>query len=225
VNLFSRIVSIVVHPLLASTYIILLLAFTLPTALEPIPMQSHMSFVLLIFIITFLLPGLNLLILKIVIPSSTTVERATPFSKTIANVFRALSMQRRSERVVPFVFIALLFCTLTYLFYAKYNIHVSDNLFKLLIVMNALVVLAAGITFFYKISIHSMGIWGMIGVILPLNTVSENGALFLPTLVLLVVAGVVMASRLQLQTHSMREVTAGAVVGFATSFSLMIFLF
>ena len=70
-----------------------------------------------------------------------------------------------------------------------------------------------------------MSIWGFIGILLPLNKVSEDGALFYPTLALIVVAGFVMTARLQLNAHTPREVMVGGMLGFATSFAAMVLLF
>ena len=68
--------------------------------------------------------------------------------------------------------------------------------------VDALVIVATLVTIFYKVSVHSMSIWGFIGIILPLNKVSEDGALFYPTLALIVLAGLVMTARLQLNAHT-----------------------
>jgi membrane-associated phospholipid phosphatase len=87
------------------------------------------------------------------------------------------------------------------------------------------VVLATLVTIFYKISVHSMAIWGLIGILFPLNKVSEDGALFYPTIIAIILAGVIMAARLQLQVHSPREMMVGGVLGFGATFISMIILF
>jgi membrane-associated phospholipid phosphatase len=94
-----------------------------------------------------------------------------------------------------------------------------------MMVITALILVCALITLFYKISVHSAGVWGIIGILLPLNKASEEGTLLIPTMVAIVVAGLVMSSRLQLNAHVPREVLAGAVVGFAVGFAGMIFMF
>jgi membrane-associated phospholipid phosphatase len=58
-----------------------------------------------------------------------------------------------------------------------------------------------------------------------LNKLSEDGALFYPTVALIVIAGLVMMARLQLNAHTPREVMVGSMVGFATSFAAMIVMF
>lgn len=134
-------------------------------------------------------------------------------------------MPDRAQRVRPFFLIALIYGFVTYLFFIKSRISVDDNLFKLLIIIDVLVVVATLITLFYKVSIHTLGVTGILGILLPLNKVAENNALFIPTLVLIVIAGLVMSARLQLNSHTPREVLIGAVTGFAVGFFGMIILF
>jgi hypothetical protein len=134
-------------------------------------------------------------------------------------------MEDRSERIRPFVLIAIIYGFVTYLFFVKSRISVDDNLFKLLIIIDLLVFTAALITLFYKVSIHSLGVAGILGILLPMNSVAENNSLFIPTLVLLVVAGLVMSSRLQLNAHTPRQVLVGALTGFAIGFFGVFFMF
>ena len=206
-NLLARIISILFHPLLMATYLFLLLSIALPAALEPVQISSHRGFILLIFIVTFLLPALNIGIFK------------------MFGSIKSITMVDRSERIIPFSFISILYGIVTYLFYSKFRVGLNDNVLKFLMIIDILVLMATLITIFYKISVHSLAIWGFLGVLFPLNKVSEDGSLFIPTIVLIVVAGFVMSSRLQLNAHTPREVLAGAMVGFATSFTGMIILF
>jgi hypothetical protein len=207
VNIAARVVSILFHPLLMATYLFGMLSLTLPSALEPIQMSGHANFILLILIMTFGLPALNFIIFKMI------------------GSIRSLTMERRSERILPFSFITILYIAVTYLFYTKSRVGIHDNVMKLLIMVDLLVLLATLITYFYKVSVHSLAIWGLLGIVLPLNKVTENNVLFFPTLILIVLAGIVMASRLHLQAHSPREVLVGSMVGFATGFIGVIIFF
>jgi hypothetical protein len=207
VNIAARIVSFLFHPLLMATYLFSLLSFTLPFALDPIQLSGQLNFILLIFIMTFALPVFNFIIFKMI------------------GSMRSLTMEKRSERFLPFSFITILYIGVTYLFYTKSRVGLHDNVMKLLVIIDLLVFAATVITFFYKVSVHSLAIWGLLGILLPLNKVSEDNALLIPTLSVVVIAGLVMSSRLQLQSHSPREILVGTMVGFATSFTAMIVFF
>jgi membrane-associated phospholipid phosphatase len=205
--LLARIISIIFHPLLLATYLFGLLMFVFPVALDPLKEDGHLNFIFLIFCVTFLFPALNVGIFK-----------------TFGSI-RTLAMRDRQERIVPFSFIAILYIVITYLFYTRTRIGVQDNLLKFLVVIDALVLAGTVATYFYKVSMHSVGMCGLIGILLPLNKISEEGALFYPTVVTIVLAGIVMSARLQLNVHTPREVMVGGILGFTTSFLLMFFLF
>ncbi len=203
----ARIFTILFHPLLLATYLFGLFTIVLPSGLAPIQEEGQWNFVLLIFCVTFLLPALNLLIFKAV------------------GTISSLALETRAERVVPFSFITILYLVVTFLFYYRTRISIDDNLLKFLIIIDLLVVLATIITFFYKISVHSMAIWGLIGILLPLNNISEQGMLFYPTVSAIALAGFIMAARLQLNAHTPREVMAGAMVGLIASAGSVMIIF
>lgn len=206
-NFIAKVISFVFHPLLMVTYLFALFALYFPVGLDPLKMETQWTFVLIIFAFTFLLPALNIGLLKLL------------------GTIRSITMQDRRERVLPFIFIAILYVLITYLFYARTGVSLNDNLFKFLVLGDALVVMAALATLFYKVSIHSLAAWGFIGIVVPLNTLSENGSLFYPSLAAIVITGFIMSSRLLLHVHTTREVMVGAVLGLVTSLIGMSVLF
>lgn len=94
-----------------------------------------------------------------------------------------------------------------------------------MMIVSAMVVFATTVTFFYKLSVHSLAMWGAVGMMLPMNKVSEMGSLLIPTVVVIVVAGMVMSARLALNAHTPREILIGSTSGFAIGFFGMIILF
>ncbi len=206
-NILARIISLVFHPLLMTTYLMGLLSLLLPSVLYPLRIEPVWAFLALIFSVTFVLPALNILFLKIM------------------GTLTSLSMENRKERIRPFFLITIIYCFVTFILSAKTGISTNDNFFKLLLIIDCMVVASAVITFFYKISIHAIGVTGILGIILPLNGIAENSTLFIPTIIMLVITGLVMSARLQLNSHTTREVWLGALTGFVIGFSGMIFLF
>lgn len=189
------------------TYLCGILMLTMPSALDPVRPDSFLGFLMLIFLVTFLLPAINLFIFKIfgTIPS--------------------LAMPERRDRIVPFFFISLFYLTMTYLFYWKFGISYQDNIFRFLLIMDALVLGATIITLSYKVSVHSLAVCGLLGILIPLNKVTEDNGLLYATTGCLVVAGLVMSSRLQLNAHTPREVLVGGLSGFAIGFVSMLVMF
>jgi hypothetical protein len=207
VNVLARIISILFHPLLMATYLLAMLAWALPAALDPVPAQSHWMFILFIFLVTFVLP----------------VSSLSVFS--LMGTIQSFTMKERKERIVPFIFIAAMYVAITYVFYSKYRFGFNDNLLKLIIIVDMLVIVATVTTFFYKVSVHSISIWGLVGITLLLTKISEVNTLFYVTIGLIVLAGVIMSSRLQLAAHTYREVMWGSVLGLGTSVIGMILMF
>ena len=197
-NILARIVSLIFHPLLMATYLFLLLSATLPSALDPIQTSAHNGFILLIFLITFVLPALNIVVFRMM------------------GSIKSLTMYNRQERFGPFLFISALYLIVTYFFYNNYRMGLHDTVFKLIIIIDALVILATIITLFFKVSVHALALWGLLGIVLPLNKIAENGQLLIPTVLIILAAGVVMSSRLKLNAHTPREIMIGSLVGFST---------
>jgi len=200
----AKFISVVFHPLLLTTYLVIILSYYFPSMLK-IRKENQMIIIGLVFVFTFVLPAVNLVMLR-----------------AFGNI-QSLTLQSRRERILPFVFISLLYLLVTFLFYFK--LPFSANFNKLMMIISALVVVSLMITLFYKISIHSIAMGGGIGILLPLNQVTEQMSLLWPTAFTILVTGLVMSSRLVLDAHSPREVMYGGVVGFVVGFFGMIILF
>ncbi len=206
-NAIARIVSFIFHPLLFATYLFLFLSQVLPTALEPVKIEAHRTFILLIFLVTFVLPAGNLMIFK------------------MFGTIKSLSLENRKERLLPFLFITIIYCVITFLFYSKVRIGLNDNFLRLMIVIDLLVIVSTIATLFFKVSVHSIGVWGMVGIVTLLAKLTSLSSLFYAAIAVIALAGIVMSSRLQLGAHSSREVMWGSVLGLVTSVGGMILLF
>lgn len=198
----AKAISIVFHPLLMTTYLFLMLTYFLPVVLQPA--RPSLWIILLIFVTTFALPAVNFLMLR------------------LTGSIRDLSMPNREQRILPFIFISIIYVFVTLMFYWKFPI---PNLLRLMMIVTALVVFSTVMTFFYKVSVHSLAMWGAIGMMLAMNKVSEENTLLIPTALVIVCAGLVMSSRLSLDAHTPREILVGSVSGFAIGFFGMIILF
>lgn len=206
-TLFARVISVLFHPLLMATYLYTLLALALPSALAPLQTDSHWTFILLIFIVTFLLPLLCMGIFR------------------TFGMISSFMMEDRKERIVPFIFITAIYLAVTYLFYSKTRLSPDDNFLKLMMIIDLLVIVGTIVTFFFKVSLHSIGIWGLIGIIVPLTKISELNILMYCAMGLILLAGFIMSARLQLGSHTSREVIWGGILGLATSVTGMLILF
>jgi hypothetical protein len=205
--MWARALSVVFHPLFMPTYFFSFMAWALPTSLEPISAGLQPKFLLFIFIVTCLLPFLNVAIFKAL------------------GSIRSYAMPERRERLMPFVFISAIYVAVTYLFHLHGRMNLNDNFMKYMVIIDMFVVVATIATFFFKVSVHSISIWGLIGILVPLNKITEVNTIFYPTLGLILLAGLIMAARLQTGAHNSRQVMWGAVLGMASGVTGMLLVF
>lgn len=206
-NAFARIISYIFHPLLMGTYFFALMIFLLPVALYPINSNSQLLFLSLVFITTFVLPVCLMSFLK------------------IFGSIKSFNLESQQERIFPFFMILVLYAVFTYLLTYHNKIGLDDNVFKFLLIIDCLVLIGALFTLFYKVSIHAIGIMGLAGILIPLNKESDNIMLLWITIGVVVLAGIVMSARLQLNAHTPRQVLVGALSGFLIGFFGIILLF
>jgi membrane-associated phospholipid phosphatase len=200
----AKIISILFHPLLLTSYLVLILGYYFPSMLMIAPDRLN-SILVFVFCFTFVLPAVNILMFK----QFGTISDYT--------------MTSQRERIIPFVAISLIYVVTAILFY--YKLRFSQNFNNLILIIAALVVISTLITFFQKVSVHSLAIWGGIGILLPLNKAVEQNYLLWPTAIAIVAAGAVMSARLILQAHTPRQILVGSITGFLIGFSGIIILF
>ena len=205
--MWARVLSVVFHPLFIPTYLFSFLAWALPTSLEPVGPELQLRFLLFVFIVTCLLPFLNVGIFK------------------AFGTIQSYAMPDRRERLMPFVFISVIYIAVTYLFHSQGRMNFNDNFLRFMVIIDMLVVAATIATFFFKVSVHSVCVWGLVGILMPLNKITEVRTLFYPTLAVIVLAGFIMAARLQTGAHTSREVMWGAVLGLGTAVVGMLLMF
>jgi len=150
---------------------------------------SGVVLVSLIFITTFIIPLLSLYILK------------------MSGSISSITLDVKEERLTPMLYTAIMYGVTAYMFSTK--LELGEMIAIYLGISTLLIVLTGAITFFWKISLHGMGIGGFIGFLLGLNQQVSlaNFELILP--LLFIVAALVLSSRLKLNAHSAPQVYIG----------------
>lgn len=206
-NLLAKIVSVILHPLLLATYLFALFSWLHPPAIFPVTERGSTGILMLMFITTFILPGMNVYFFKLF--------------GTISSV----SMPLRRERIAPFLMISLLYAVVTYLLHEKIGLGWQDTFMKFLLVIDLLVFSSFLITLFTKASIHSLSMSAMTIIMVVLNNSVENGVFFYPMLLTILLCGAVMTARLYLQVHTLKEVLVGSATGIVVASMSMMILF
>jgi membrane-associated phospholipid phosphatase len=145
-----------------------------------------------IFISTFFIPVLLILAMKQM------------------KIIRSLEMAERQERLIP-LFITLLCFVNCY--YQMSGLNYPDLILKFILGATIGLFVVFVVSFFWKISAHAVGFSGLIGALFIMSKYYEVDVL-LQLMLLIVVLGFVLYSRLKLDAHTQLQLYVGSVVGF-----------
>ena len=165
--------------------------------------KGRWTIISLIFITTCLVPMLTVLMFK------------------ATNVIKDLNMNDRRDRYLPFVFISLFYLVVSYMI--RTQEWMTPDMLVAFFAITTVVILTNAITFFWKISAHAAGVVGWLGFVLGLQQMyPSTNTLFWPLVTAILLSGIVSWSRLYLNAHILKEIFAGAALGFIISFAAMI---
>ncbi len=194
----SRIISIMFHPSLVPAYGLLIL-FCAPTFLFYIPFNIKR--------IIFLLSLVNMTLVPLAL---------LPFFR-YRKIISSYSVENRIERLIPLGVGTVMYAVTTFVLFS-YQIPQLVKSFMLGASVTSFLVLA--ITFRWKISIHSAGAGGIVATIMALSLRTGYGLSFL-LIPVIILAGLVMTSRLFLGSHNPAQVFTGFITGFASFMVIM----
>ena len=190
----ARLLSYLLHPLLMPFYAALLVMNLNSYIAYSISPQVQRIIVSLVFITTCILPVLTALIL---------LQKG---------MIRSLEMESLAERKIPFVTTAIFYCIC---FYLLNQLPVPRILSLMVLGATITIVIAWLFSFFWKISIHMIGIGGFAGILLGLSQVLNTGLSGI-LLLTIIVAGLLGTARISLGAHSPKQVYTGFLLGLTT---------
>lgn len=195
----ANVFSVLFQPLLIPTYTLLIL-FNLNNYFSLlIPPQVRHLILWMVFLITFVLPLLFIFILY---------KR---------KIITSINMDKREERIFPLVITAL-FYLLAY--YIVYQANLDVLYLRLFLGSALLICIALVISVFWKISMHMIGVGGLLGALIGIGIAAYIDLTFFVILAVLV-SGLTGFARLKLKAHTPWQV----YVGFLTGMGMMIVLF
>lgn len=196
---FAKFFSLVFHPMVMPT-VGMVFFFQATTYLQTMPDEGRDFIFMVTISSTFALPLL-----------------ALPFFY-YRRMIRSVTMDNANERVVPFA-VSLIFYLLGY--YLLYTLQVPAVILGFILASAIIVGLATLISYWWKISVHMMGIGGLLGGLTGFGL--RMGLDMVPELAILSVgAGVIAWSRLRLNAHTPLQVAAGLVAGITSSVILVL---
>jgi len=209
-TLLSKVISVVFQPLFLPIY-----AFLLYVTID------HHS--------TFLIRSVQAstqfnYILSIQILLAVIIPIGSLYVMYRSNIITSMSLPDRKERI-PVLIITLFYYLLTYYFLRKIHVTNLDFLGAFMSFLTGGIILTAlslMITFFWKISIHAIGISGLAGAFLGFYELlfpTQNGEeITIINILLLILVGVVCSARLYLKAHSFLQIIGGITLGFVVEY-------
>jgi membrane-associated phospholipid phosphatase len=199
------VLSLLMHPLPLPSLMFALVLLFAPELMLAGNMEIRWRLMALLFLATFALPALSVLTLRLFgnLPS--------------------LTMTRREDRRIPFLFVSAIYMTVTIFFYRIFP-QIPFVVLGLMSITACLLVLTA-ISLFWKISAHGIAAGGVTGFMAGLVVHYHNQDLVYPLSILLVLSGAVMWARLYLNHHTPSEVWTGWFAGFSICISMVLLLY
>ncbi len=200
---FSKTISYLFHPLLIPSLSLWFIFHTNSYIGFIVPPVLQQALYAVVFIATFIFPVLSTWLLL--------------FTGRI----HSLELETLEERRIPYLLTAIYYSLGYYLLTTKVTLPEPLNL--VLLGANISVVLTMLINLRWKISAHSVGAGGLIGVLLGFSHQLEINVLNELMLAILI-AGLIGYARLRLQSHNSSQIYLGYLLGFLCEFLLFLFL-
>jgi hypothetical protein len=187
----AKVISVLFHPLLVPTYALLLFINLNTHFVLAMPMQVRYLMTLLVFLTTFMLPGLILLILR------------------KFDVVKSMEMPERQERALPLIIVSAFFY-LTY--YLLKQMEQNSIITLFMIGATMLILLCLIINYFTKISLHATSWGGFLGALMGYS-LNARVDVMLWLYAIILITGMVATARLILKAHTPAQVYGGFLLG------------
>jgi len=196
----AKILSLVFSPLLIPTYTLLII-FNINVYFSMIiPQLAKLQILGMVFLITFIFPLFMMILFQRI------------------GIIKSLYMKTKEERTLPYLMTIIFFYLTSYLLK---QIQISPIFYYFILGATFLIIITLIINFFWKISIHMIGIGGMLGTFMGLSFLWMIDISFL-IILLVLCSGITGFARLKLNAHNPAQIYSGFLLG--TSFMLFLFL-
>ena len=211
--------SVVFHPLLMVTYMLIILLLVNPYLFGVNGGDGGKQLVLLIFLSTFLIPAFAVFMMKAL------------------GMIDSLEMKTKSERIGPYIVTGILYMWLFQNILNNPDIPAAYKVFVLGSTIGLFV--AFFFNLFTKISMHALGMGGLLGMIIITSLlfsyesftfhIGNLGAveMSMSALLMLVIllCGIVGTSRLLLNAHNLQDLYSGFIIGMGAQFLALRIMF
>ena len=202
----AQLISWVLHPLLLPTFTFAILLYVTPITILAVQNDARWLLMLVIFILTFLAPITGIMVFY------------------TSGSIKSLDFQGGKDRRIPFAVVFVFYLMATFLF----GINNTFNKLPFLLIftgsLTSCLLLVTLINFFWKISVHSMGIGGLLGCLFGLSYRFADEQFLYPIIIVIGLGGIVMSAQLYLNAHTPWQILGGLILGFLINFVAMLYL-
>jgi hypothetical protein len=198
-DILAKVISVIFHPLFMPLYGMIII-FTAPTLFWYIPFKVKK-------ILLFVVATNNVLI-----PVSLM-----PFFR-YRNIISSWAIETRKERRIPLLAVSFFYSITSFiLFRLQIPLFIKSFIFATAV----LAITVSVVNFWWKISLHSVGAGALAGlvIVLSLNMMVPLTWFLIPVLL---ISGLILSSRLRLNTHNPPEVYLGFITGIIGMYLLML---
>lgn len=193
VKWLAHVFSFVFHPLFIPVIAAWYLAFLQPGYFTGVPAKDRLLIVLRVGYNTIFFPAITVLLLK-----------GVGFIKSIL-----LKTQR--ERIIPYIATNIFYFWMYLVFKNQEEVPPILTAFIFGIFLASSLGLIANI--YFKISMHALGVGALSGLMMIIIFSGLSYAIFLPAMVVFILAGLVCTSRLIVSNHTPFEIYSGLLLG------------
>lgn len=194
-KVFSHAVSYLLHPLLMPTLCFIYLLFGVPSISVNFGLYRKVLLISMIFLVTC------------VVPSLVTI------GLWASRLIKDMRLSRKEDRPIPFWITTSCYVVVTIMMWRTSQV-LGEVLLKYMVIMSSSVLIVTIISYYQKISAHSVGVAGLSALILYTTFYEYTSTYVWPLVISFLVSGMVMSARIYLNAHRPGEVYQGAVFGF-----------
>ena len=216
-RLFAHLFSFICHPLFMLTYMLLILLTVNPYLFGVNNIGDSSYLILMVFFSTVLIPGFSIIMMKFL------------------GLIESIELRDKQERIGPYIITGVFYLWMYRNILDNPNIPIAFKIF----VLGATIALfvAFFINLFSKISMHTLGMGGLLAMIIITMFQYSHGSFWVNLslfkfqmsmtqllIIVIVLSGLVGTSRLFLKAHQQQQVYGGFVVGLLSQFIAMMIL-
>ncbi|MEP7230509.1 MAG: hypothetical protein ABI691_09680 [Ginsengibacter sp.] len=194
----AQIFSYLFHPLFIPVIVTWYLAFIQAGYFTGIPKNEKLFILLRVAYNTIFFPAFTIMLLKAL------------------GFINSIFLRTQRERIIPYIATNIFYFWMYLVFRNQPDVPLILTAFIFGIFLSSSFALLANN--YFKISMHALGVGSFLGVLLVIISSGSSFAIFLPTMLIILLTGFVCTSRLIVSNHTPFDIYSGILIGMISQF-------